>query len=608
MMTRLLPLSAVLILACKGPVDDTASPDHPVDADHDGYFSDQDCDDDNATVFPGAQEICNERDDDCDGYVDDDDPDVEGRVMLQQDADLDGYGSMDPHAVDAFCTQPDEGWVADDSDCDDTDPGVNPGAEESCNGVDDDCDGETDEGAIGSDWYPDGDGDGYGIGSVTATACNQPSGTAAVDGDCNDDDPSVNPGATEVCNEIDDDCDSEIDEGTTADTWYRDTDGDGYGTSLSMVSCGQPSGFVAETGDCDDDDDTINPGASEICNGLDDDCDTVTDGAGMVALVKSDGSSVDLSSTFAAGTASGAANYAISSSGTLYLCEGSYHAELSIEAASVAIVGLDGSELVSLTGDGSGAIISTTTGCANLSVQGLTISDGASTVGGCLYGGYHGIALSLYDVVMTGCAASDAGGGLFQYGGTLAADAIDIASCDGGSYGGGIYLQGLSGEISSAALEANNASYGGGLAAVGCDLVIEDTEVSDNTATGAGGGLALNSSTVELNASLVWANAASSTTSGAEAVGGGAVLDERSELGCTGSTAFSFGFLENSADYGGGVFITDSDSALSSDLCDWGGGLSDNSPDDITLMIAYESYDAYGTDESFECTGATGCE
>jgi hypothetical protein len=162
-------------------------------------------------------------------------------------------------------------WGGDD--CDDTNEAVLPGATERCNGEDDDCDGQVDEGATDPrPWYPDSDGDGYGRepGSV---ACSPPAGHVAQAGDCDDTSAAVHPGAPERCNAEDDDCDGQVDEGA-ATTWYRDDDGDGWGRDANpSTACARPPGYVDAGGDCDDADPLVSPVAAERCNGEDDDCD-----------------------------------------------------------------------------------------------------------------------------------------------------------------------------------------------------------------------------------------------------------------------------------------------------------------------------------------------
>ncbi|MFN4885327.1 MAG: MopE-related protein, partial [Bacteroidota bacterium] len=147
---------------------------------------------------------------------------------------------------------------------------------EVCNGIDDDCDSQIDEGVL-TTYYVDADGDGFGDAAQFTQACTPPAGYVLDDTDCDDLNPAVYPGATEVCNLIDDNCNNQIDEGVET-TFYQDLDGDTYGNPNAAVdACTEPAGYVANNFDCDDTDATIYTGAPETCNLLDDDCDNQID-------------------------------------------------------------------------------------------------------------------------------------------------------------------------------------------------------------------------------------------------------------------------------------------------------------------------------------------
>ena len=285
-----------------------------------GFVADYtDCDDTDAAQFPGADELCNGEDDDCDGRTDEDDAtDV---LTWYADADGDSYG--DAATTDIDCDQP-TGFVDDDADCDDSDAAVNPAATEACNGVDDDCDGLTDDEdahAGGTVYFRDDDGDGYGDAMTPSTAmCEQPSGYVEDDTDCDDADAAVHPAATETCNGVDDDCDGLTDDDDAHDggtVYFQDDDGDGYGDAMtpSSAMCEQPSGYVEDDTDCDDTDTAVNPSATEACNGSDDDCDGDVDegvigtGSACAAIscaeVLLDDSSATDGSYYLEGTASG---------------------------------------------------------------------------------------------------------------------------------------------------------------------------------------------------------------------------------------------------------------------------------------------------------------
>ncbi|MFZ5439208.1 MAG: putative metal-binding motif-containing protein, partial [Myxococcota bacterium] len=162
-------------------------------------------------------------------------------------------------------------------DCDDVDARRFPGAPESCDEVDNDCDGVVDEDVL-TRWYSDDDGDGFGNDALSISRCVAPLGFVARGGDCGDLDPTIAPGAPEVCDGRDNDCDGETDEAVRV-TYFRDSDGDGFGDPRNAVSvCQIPAaGFVTMGGDCDDSRADANPEALETCNGRDDDCDGVVD-------------------------------------------------------------------------------------------------------------------------------------------------------------------------------------------------------------------------------------------------------------------------------------------------------------------------------------------
>jgi hypothetical protein len=270
-----------------------------VDEDGDGYGDDAteeeacepptngvaqggDCDDTRDDIFPSADEICDTYDQDCDTVVDEDAVEM---ATWYADTDDDAWG--DAETTQVIC-DPGEGWVLDAGDCDDTRDDVNPDAPEICDGeTDEDCDELVDEAGAddASTWYADSDTDTFGDPDAIEVACDQPEGFVADATDCDDSLDHVNPDGTEVCDGVnDEDCDETVDEAGASDaaTWYADTDTDTYGdAAVSQIACDQPSGYVADSTDCDDSLTDVNPGGTEVCDGVnDEDCDTVVDEAG----------------------------------------------------------------------------------------------------------------------------------------------------------------------------------------------------------------------------------------------------------------------------------------------------------------------------------------
>ena len=450
-------------------------------------------------------------------------------------------------------------------------------------------------------WYIDEDGDGYGSEEVWA-AC-PPEDAVTVDGDCDDSNEFTWPGAEDICDGQDNDCNDVIDDGEagTLAVWYFDTDGDGYGhVSASINSCGEPEGYSEDNTDCDDSNGGVYPGAPEICDGYANDCDGtgwVTDD-GTATFYSSDTETYTGISSQLSTDPESAAALTLAEDGVLTLCDADWHVDLTI-AADVTVVGLSGPDAVGLIGSGSGPAITVQAG-HSASIENLSISGGVAEQGGGIY------------IEPITCSTDKKKDGEKKEGEQpyTSLRAVRITGNVATAQGGGVYTDTCSYlYIDESTIEGNTAETGGGIYAGTADeddvtLYLNDSLVLGNTATAEGGGVYSGAGWTYLRESTVEGNTAET--------GGGVSL--------TGSLYISadeedyVGVIGNTASEGGGVYMH-TDSWLYAADADWGGVLNeqtqktsaDNTPEDIAGESLTGGPFSFGLGETFTCTDKKGC-
>jgi hypothetical protein len=475
------------------------------------------------------------------------------------DADGDGYGDPDaPMGCD--------GPVVDDSDCDDADPAVHPGAPEVCDAVDDDCDGAVD--AADADVtgqievYPDADGDGYGAGTAVL-AC--PGGGAVVAGDCDDADADVSPDAAEQCDGIDSDCAGDddallvtIEGGPTFPT---------IGAAIAASTAGDViivcAGSYSEVVTIDHDLTIRGFDPAVRLEGTGTSIVTVTGGDVVLdGLILEHGGS--------SSTTGGA-----------------------IDAADADALDVEGCTLADNVGNRGGALVGPTNGA--LVVRDSTFTGNSAQLGGAMalsggviadcdvYDNAADTVAGIWDVRnddpvglldLTGTTIHDnvattLGGGL-GFGGEV--DAIGgTVTFNQALYGGGVYTSDQLGTITGMTVSGNSAlgtlvTGGGFYVDSDADLTLVDCAIDGNHADGWGGGLYAADAPIRIQ--------------------GGAVT-------------------RNSATTGGGLSIDGVPDVTIADV-DFGTGASDNVATDVYLQAVDTSYASYGAATRATCD-ATGC-
>jgi hypothetical protein len=319
--------------------------------------------------------------------------------------------------------------------------------------------------------FVDEDGDGHGDPGAVVTLCG--ARLAPVDDDCYDGDATVRPGASEQCNDRDDDCDGLVDDGAPLDrTYFADLDGDGYGDHRASISACQPRpGISDQDTDCDDADPRVHPRAVELCDGRRDDCDDHAwdSDAGLATFTGASGP-VDVTGDLLA-------PWALPEAGELVICAGEWPVEL--------VSPWDGSEIrchdgAVLSGDGSAAVVTST-------AAGFVLANCLIT------GGLVGVDVSRGDAALDDVAIeANAGPGLRVLGASVTVSGGEIVANDGAD-GGGVFAEaGADVALVGTIIGGNAADAGGGawlsddstLDATDCDF--EPVNTPDDIATQSG--------------------------------------------------------------------------------------------------------------------------
>ncbi len=556
-------------------VDQDCSDTSDFDQDGDGTesdaFSGSDCDDTRADVEPGNAETCaTAYDDNCDGHLNDTlgaAADPAGCTEYLQDADTDGYGAA---VGDCLCVaEADYTIVAAANpafDCDDGDGAIYPGAQETCatDGVDDDCDGLSNEQNVPActAWYADDDGDDYGDPAATVCQCDASAGYPVADNtDCDDGTSARYPGFAETCDDVDNDCDSVVDDGLTL--YYSDVDGDSYGDINESGTChtDQVTDGVTDHTDCDDGEYHVYPGALEICDLQANDCTTAgawteADEANMVTEFSSNtgwesATPTNLSWNIAAGSVS--VHTLSANNRRINVCHGTYYQAIKSDSSvtGTRVEGIYGAADTVLTTGGlspSGAWTGPLVRISNarIEIAGLTLSQGTGT--------------------------------------------------SSATNGGAVLVSGNSGNQGSSSSP---------------NLLLEECVISGSSDQ-AGGGIAVGDSNnvsqsygyVRMLDTLVTGNSA---TSGS----GGGALVLKGILECESSSgAGTVGFNANTSTANGGAVYISGTGSFISEGCDFGTGAGTNNGtvevdgiDGATPMTDY----TFGDNATFTCTVAGGC-
>ena len=455
-------------------------------------------------------------------------------------------------------------------DCNDSDANVHINATEVCNGIDDDCDGQTD--AQDSDidpanlqtFYTDNDGDGYG-GAQIIELCEIKPGFFETSTDCDDSNPDIHPNAAEQCNDIDDNCNDLIDDedsildGTQFVGRYADLDGDGYGGS-EVVDCSGLEQSIVQSGDCNDSNASVNPDATEVCDGQDNDCDPLTQETGMVSRWTNT-TYFDESVATSSGTAASPYVFDVLDPTTIHFCEGTHNVQINAEN-SFSLIGFG--EAI-LTGSYSYQImnIENLPDNAEVILQDLQFIENSDTQGAVLLNGENALNTTL---TVDSCRFENnigyAGAGLLVNESLV--NITDSVFIGNGSFlGAGIYADNTTLNLYNTHFESNNANTGTAIATVDSQITLDYVTVFDNQST----------------------------------IGASITMDN-SQITCNGDVNGFYGFHNNQGAVGGVQMVNNSE--LISNGCDFGKATLGTNNDGFDVQVDDNEYYA-GDDSQFSC-------
>ncbi|MEC7985581.1 MAG: putative metal-binding motif-containing protein [Myxococcota bacterium] len=527
--------------------------DPDVDNDGDGLTNNEgDCDDLNADVYPSAPELCDDIDNDCDGEVDEE---AQDENLYYRDVDNDGYGNNDDW-VEA-CDPP-NGFIEIGDDCDDLDAAINPEQEELCDGLDNDCDGVIDNDIEELNlFYQDADGDGYGDPSSTITACLPSEGYVDNSEDCDDSNAYVFPGAEELCDDVQNDCDGSTTATPQSVTFFP---ADGSAAQNRSGDFGQSgSTTVGEEG------------SYHFCNGTYEGNidvthsvtlvghDAVLSGIGNGPVIKISNNNIDvnihsLTIENGVGLSYTNGNYATTSGG--------------ISCFALSNLLIEDSTVQNNTGDRGGGLLAR---FCNVTIRNSNFLNNSAAYGGAMF------AIDA-DVYIEGSLfstneASGLGGALhsgLENSPTHTQIYDSTFESNQAAFGGAVSFQYGSGQFDNVVFTGNSSSNSAGSIGLShSSLSAAHITIEDSTASTMGGAMYIYDSSLALSTSVI--------SSSDAPYGGGMLLGSDTSDGITSSTLNGVEITDNTADHGGGLYIvsgthTLNDSSISNNTATYQGG------------------------------------